>query len=100
MDSRSSRQVSFMGWGLRMYGTVRVGQMPQVLHVEVLVAGYQLLTVDAESVYQKVQKIVGHGTVVYKTADCSYLALFNLTLYLLYNLGCIGRFIYQYIRIP
>ena len=93
-------QLHGLGLADGAYGTVRIGQMPQVFHVEVLVAGYQLLTVDAESVYQKVQKIVGHGTVVYKTADCSYLALFNLTLYLLYNLGCIGRFIYQYIRIP
>ena len=52
-------QLHGLGLADGAYGTVRIGQMPQVFHVEVLVAGYQL-----------------------------------------YNLGCIGRFIYQYIRIP
>ena len=82
------------------YGIVRVGQVAQVFHVEVLVARNQFLAVDAEGVYQKVQKVIRHGAVVHKTADGSYLALLYLCLYLLYDLGGIGRFVYQYVRIP
>ena len=69
------------------YGIVRVGQVAQVFHVEVLVARNQLLAVDAEGVYQKVQKVIRHGAVVHKTADGSYLALLYLCLYLLYDIG-------------
>lgn len=52
--------------------------MPQVFHIEVFVARNQFLAVDAEGIYKEVQKIVGHGAVVYKTADGSYLAFFTL----------------------
>ena len=90
--------------GLRLadgaHGIVRIGQMPQVFHIEVFVARNQFLTVDAEGIYKEVQKIVGHGAVVHKTADGSYLAFFHFAFHLLYNFGCVGGLVYQYVRIP
>ena len=74
--------------------------MPQVFHIEVFVARNQFLAVDAEGIYKEVQKIVGHGAVVHKTADGSYLAFFHFAFHLLYNFGSVGGLVYQYVRIP
>lgn len=102
MDSRSSRLGQLHGLRLAdgAHGIVRIGQMPQVFHIEVFVARNQFLAVDAEGIYKEVQEIVGHGAVVHKTADGSYLAFFHFAFHLLYNFGCVGGLVYQYVRIP
>ena len=93
-------QLHGLGLADRTYGFVGIGQMPEVFHIEVLVARHQFLPVDVESVYQEVQEIVRYGTVIYKAADGPYLALLYFRLHLLYYLGGIGRLVYQNIRIP
>ena len=65
------------------YALVGIGQMPQILHVEVLVSRHQLPAVYAVGIYQKVEEVLGHGAVVYKTAHGAYLAFLYLLLHLL-----------------
>ena len=81
------------------YALVGIGQMPQILHVEVLVSRNQLAAVDMESVYQEIKKILRHGTVVHKAAYISYLAFLYFSLYLFDDFGSVGGIVYQYIRI-
>ena len=81
------------------YALVGIGQMPQILHVEVLVSRHQLPAVYAVGIYQKVEEVLGHGTVVYKTAHGAYLAFLYLLLHLLDDFGGIGGIVYQNIRI-
>ena len=81
------------------YALVGIGQMPQILHVEVLVSRHQLPAVYAVGIYQKVEEVLGHGAVVYKTAHGAYLAFLYLLLHLLDDFGGIGGIVYQNIRI-
>lgn len=73
--------------------------MPQVFQVQVFISRNQFAAVDMESVYQVVEEVLRHGTVVHKAADISYFALFHLGLHLFYDFGSIGGIVYQYIRI-
>jgi len=48
----------------------------QIFQVKVFVSRYQLFVPDSESVYQEVQKIIGHGAVIDETAYGTYLVAF------------------------
>lgn len=69
--------------------------MAQVFEVQVLVAGDEFVTVDAEGVDQKVEEVLRHGTVVDKAADVAYLAFFYLLFQLSYEVGAAGGVVYQ-----
>lgn len=56
---------------------IGVRQVTQIFQVKVFVSRYQLFVPDSESVYQEVQKIIGHGAVIDETAYGTYLALFD-----------------------
>ena len=89
--------------GLRLfdgaYGMVGIGQVPQVLHIEMLVARHQFPPVYMIGIYQEIQEVLRHGTVIDKTADISDFAFLHLGLYLLYDFGSVGGIVYQDIRI-
>ena len=72
-----------------------IGQMAQVFQIQMFVSRYQLFTLDSEGIYQKVQKIVRHGPVIYKTAYGTYLAFFNLFLYLLHQIDAADGIVYH-----
>ncbi len=73
--------------------------MPQIFHGEVLVARNHLPAVYAVGIYQKVEEVLRHGAVVYKTAHGAYLAFLYLLLHLFDDFGGIGGIVYQNIRI-
>ena len=81
------------------YALVGIRQMPQILHVEVLVSRHQLPAVYAVGIYQKGHKIIRHRLIIHKTAQGSDLAFLYLLLHLLDDFGGIGGIVYQNIRI-
>ena len=73
--------------------------MAQVFQVQVLVAGDELVTVDAEGVYEEVQEVLRHGAVIDKTADVTYLAFLYFFLQLGYEVGAAGGVVNQYVGV-
>ena len=69
---------------------VRVGKMTQVFKIELLVAMDKLIALNIEVVYQKVQKVMRHTTVVDETADVTDLAFLHFLLELGHKVGTAG----------
>lgn len=80
-------------------GFIRVGEMAQVFQIEVLVAWDELVTLDAEGVYEEVPKVLWHGAVVDKTAYVAYLAFLHFPFQLGYEVGAAGGVVNQNVGI-
>ena len=78
---------------------IGVRQVTQIFQVKMFVSRYQLFVPDSESVYQEVQKIIGHGAVIDETAYGTYLALFDFFLYLFHQVDTVDRVVYHNIGI-
>ena len=64
--------------------------MAQVFQVQVFVAGNEFVAVNVKRVYEKIQKVVRHGTVVDEAADVSYFTLLYFLLELGHKVGTAG----------
>ena len=78
---------------------VRVGKMTQVFKIQVLVAGDKFITLNMEGVYQKVQKVMRHTTVVDETADVTDLTFLHFLLELSDKVGTAGGVVNQYVSV-
>ena len=81
---------------------VRVGKMTQVFKIQVLVAGDKFITLNMEGVYQKVQKVMRHTTVVdEKESIFNYVAKKDLLLYNPYHsFEHFIHFLYEAVQLP
>ena len=73
--------------------------MTQVFKIQVLVAGDKFITLNMEGVYQKVQKVMRHTTVVDETADVTDLTFLHFLLELSNKVGTAGGVVNQYVSV-
>lgn len=73
--------------------------MTQVFKIQVLVAGDKFITLNMEGVYQKVQKVMRHTTVVDETADVTDLTFLHFLLELSDKVGTAGGVVNQYVSV-
>ena len=73
--------------------------MTQVFKIQVLVARDKFIALNMEGVYQKVQKVMRHTTVVDETADVTDLAFLHFLLELGNEVGTAGGVVNQYVSV-
>ena len=64
---------------------IGIRKFRQILQIQMLVSRNQLIGIQFKRIHQILKEVGWHMTVVYKTADCPYLAFLYLLLQLLYH---------------